>query len=639
MSDILGNSISGLLAFQRALSVTSNNVSNAATPGYTLENINLAEQPGTGTPSGYFGNGVNVASVTRAYDETLAAQVRSSNASYQSFNTLSTQAASIDNMLSSSSTGLTATLQNFVNALQNVGNAPTSTAQRQVLISQAQALTQQLQNYQSQLDTQGQNLESQIGSTVGQINSLATNIAQLNAQIAAAEGGAKSSGQTPNQLLDQRDQLVDQLSQYVSVSAVTESNGQMDVYIGSGQSLVLAGSAQQLVATPNPNDATQLNIGLASGNGTSSDVTSEITGGSLGGLLTTRNQVLNPTINALGQIAVGVATVMNQQQASGMDLTGAQGGPMFAIGPVQVLPSTANAGNATLAVTRTNLSQLTTDDYKLSYTGGSWQLQDTTSGQAVTMTGTGTSANPFVAAGMSIVVSGTPTNGDNYVIRPTADAVDGMSVLTTAPSQIAAASLGSSAASSNNKGSGSIATPTVTNPTTWTAGTFTIAFTASNQYKVTDTSGNVVTSGTYTAGSPITFNGESVSISGAPAQGDTFTVGASSASSTGDNTNVLAMAAAMSSKTLDGSNASLNDAANNLVSAVGVLTQQAQANASAQQSVNQSATDARNNLSGVNLDEEAAKMLQFQQAYQACAQMIQASNTIFNSLISAITNG
>lgn len=639
MSDLLATSISGLLAFQRALDVTSNNVSNAATPGYSVESIELAEQPGTGTTSGYFGNGVNVASVTRAYDETLAAQVRSSNASYQSFNTLSTQASNIDNMLSASSTGLTATLQSFVNALQNVGNSPTSTSQRQVLISQAQSLTQQLQSYQSQLDTQGSDIEQQIGSTVGQVNSLAQNIAQLNAQIAAAEGGGGGAQTTPNQLMDQRDQLIDQLSQYVSVSAITESNGNMDVYIGSGQALVLSSSAQQLAATPNPNDASKLNISLVTGNGSTSDVTSEITGGSLGGLLATRDQVLDPTINALGQVAVGIATLMNQQQASGMDLTGAQGQPMFAIGAVQTLPSIANTGSATLAVTRTNLSQLTTDDYKLSYTGGAWQLQDTTSGQAVTMTGTGTAADPFVAAGMSIVVNGTPSDGDNYVIRPTAGAIDGMSVLTTAPSQIAAASLGASSASSTNTGSGTITTPTVNDPTTWTNGTFTLSFTASNQYQVTDSAGNVVTSGAYTAGSPITFNGETLSISGSPATGDTFTIGPNSASNTGDNTNVLAMANALSSSSLDGGTTSLNDAANNLVSAVGVLTQQAQANASAQQSVNQSATDARNNLSGVNLDEEAAKMLQYQQAYQACAQMIQASNTIFNSLISAITSG
>jgi flagellar hook-associated protein 1 len=637
MGDILATSISGLLAFQQALDVTSNNVSNSSTTGYSVESINMAEAAGSGSATAYIGNGVNVASVTRSYDETLAAQVRSSNANYQAFNTLSTQAANIDNMLSASSTGLTTTLQSFVNSMQSLSTAPTSTSQRQVLISQAQALVTQLQNYQSQLTTQSTNIQQQIGTTVTQINSLANNIASLNQQIAAAGSG---SGSQPLSLEDQRDSLVDQLSQYVSLNAVTESNGQMDIYIGTGQALVTGSSAQQLVATTNPNDASEYDIGLSAGSGgTPSDITSEITGGTLGGLLTTRTQVLDPTENALGQIAVGIASVMNQQQASGMDLTGAQGQPMFAVGGVQVGPSINNTGSATVAATRTNLSSLTTDDYSLNYAGGAWQLEDTTTGQAVTMTGSGTASDPFLAVGMSFVVSGTPADGDNYVIRPTAAAIDGMSVLTTSPSEIAAASLGTSAAASTNTGSGTITTPTVTDPTNWTNGSFTISLTSASQYQVTDSGGNVVTSGSYTAGSPINFNGEQVSISGTPAAGDSFTVAAATAANVGDNTNILAMANAMGSNALDGSTTSLNGAANNLVSAVGVLTQQAQSNASAQQTVNQSATDARNNLSGVNLDEEAAKMLQYQQAYQACAQMITTSNTIFNSLISAITNG
>jgi len=635
MGDILSTSVSGLLAFQQALNVTSNNISNSATPGYSVEGIKLAEQPGSGTGGGYFGNGVNVQSVTRSYDEMLAAQVRSSQSSYSSFNTLSTQAGQIDNMLSSSSTGLTVTLQNFVNSLQSLSTAPASTAQRQVVLSQAQSLVTQLKSYQSQLSTQSQDLEAQVGNTVTQINTIAQNIALLNGQIAAASGG----GQTPNQLMDQRDSLVDQLSQYVNVNAITQSNGEMDIYVGSGQPLVVSGTAQTLVASQDPNDASESDIGIAAGNGNVSDITKEINGGTLGGLLTTRSQVLDPTENALGQIAVGIAAVMNQQQASGMDLTGAQGQPMFAVGPPQILPSTTNTGTGTVGATITDASQVTTDNYKLTYSGTTWDLQDTTTGQPVTMTGTGTSADPFVAAGVSIVVNGAPAAGDNYVIKPTAGAVDGMSVVLSSPTQIAAASLGASAAASGNTGTATISAPSITDPANWTNGAYTISFTDPTDYQVTDSGGNVVTSGTYTSGSPISFNSEQVSISGTPAGGDTFTVGPNNKANTGDNTNVLAMAADVTASVLNGGTTSLNAAANNLVSAMGVLTQQAQANSTAQQSVNQSAVNARSNLSGVNLDDEAAKMLQYQQAYQACAQMIQSSQTIFNSLISAISNG
>src|SRR5262249_30853999 len=245
MSDILSTSVSGLLAFQRALDVTSNNISNVATPGYSREQVNFTPQPGQATASGYIGSGVAVASITRAYDELLAGQVRSSQSGYSSFNTYATQAAQVDNMLSDSDTGLTASLQAFVNALQTVANSPSSTAQRQALLSQAQGLAQQLQNYNSQLSSYGAGIESQLGSAVAQINTLSAGIAQLNGQIAQ---GLASTGQTPNDLMDKRDLMLDQLSQYVSVSTTAQSDGSLNVYIGTGQPLVIGNQSQALTS-------------------------------------------------------------------------------------------------------------------------------------------------------------------------------------------------------------------------------------------------------------------------------------------------------------------------------------------------------------------------------------------------------
>jgi len=634
MADLLSTSVSGLLAFQEALDTTSQNVTNVDTTGYSVETTNLSEAQGQSLGTGYVGGGVEVSGITRAYDELLAAQVRSSQASYSSFNTFATQAAQIDNMLSASGTGLTTTLQNFVNALQTVANSPSSTAQRQALLSDAQALTQQLQSYDSQISQYSSDVESQISTSVSQVNSLASNIATLNQQIAAA-----GSGQSPNQLLDQRDADIDQLSQYVNVNTVAESNGALDVFIGNGQPLVLGDAAQQLTTTPDPYDASSLNISLVGSGGATANITSEISGGTLGGLLAAKTQILDPAQNALGLISVGLSTLVNQQQQSGMDLTGAQGQAMFSIGAVETLPDASNTGSSTLAVTRTNLGALTSDDYQLQYSGGAWQLSDTTTGQAVTMTGTGTSTDPFQAAGISITVSGTPANGDSYLIRPTAGATAGLAVQLTNPAQIAAASLIQATAGTGNTGTAQVSAAGVTDPSTYTPGTYTIAFTSATAYQVKNGAGTVVSSGTYTSGTPITFNGAQVTLSGTPANGDTFTVSPNSATNSGDNSNMFAMIDALSSSALVGGTTSLSGAANNLVSQIGVVTQQAQANASAQQTVNQSAVDARSNVSGVNLDEEAANMLQYQQAYQACAQMIQTSSTVFNSLITAITDG
>ena len=639
MGDLLSTSVSGLLAFQQALDVTSNNVSNVATPGYDAESANFAERPGQAFANGYVGGGVDVASITRAYNSLLAQQVNNSQASYSSFNTLGTQAAQIDNMLSDSNTGLTATLQSFANSLQTLSASASSTASGQAVLSQASALVQQLTSYDSQISQAGSQVESQIGTTVTQVNSLAGQIATLNGQIT---NGIAASGQTPNQLMDQRDQLINQLSQYVGLSTTAEGNGAVDVYIGSGQALVTGTTAAQLTTLASPYDASVSDIGLTSGKSTV-DITGQVTGGSLGGLLATRSQVLDPTQNALGQVSVALATLMNQQQQSGMDATGAPGKPMFAVGGVQVSASANNAGSGSLAVTRTGLASLTTDDYVLTYTGGSanggWQLEDQTTGQPVTMTGTGTALDPLQAAGFSVVTSGTPAVGDSFLVQPTAGATAGLSLLLTSPSQIASASLVQASAGSTNTGTGTISSAGVTNPSSWVPGTYTVSFTSPSQYQVTNGSGTVVASGTYSSGQPISFNGAALTLTGAPATNDTFTLSSNSSANVGDNSNLLAMISTLSAATLNGGTTSLSGAANTLVGQVGTLTQQAQSNASAQQSVNQSATDSLNNADGVNLDHEAALMVQYQQAYQACAQMIQASGQMFNSLMSAITNG
>jgi len=635
MGDLLSTGVSGLLAFQRALDVTSNNVSNAATPGYSVETPNFVEQPGQLTGAGSIGSGVAIGSITRSYSELLAQQVRSSQASYSSLNTLATQAAQVDNLLSDSQSGIGATLQSFVNALQGVATSPASTAQRQVLLSQAQALTQQLESYSGQISQYGSQLESQLSDNVNQINSLASSIASLNSQIAIDLHG---TGQTPNDLMDQRDNLIDQLSQYVSVSTVTEPSGAMDVYIGSGQSLVNGATAQQLATVPGLYDPTQQRIVLKGG-GTTTDVTGELSGGSIGGLLAARSQVIAPAQNALGQLAVGIASIVNQQQQAGMDLTGAQGQPMFAVGAVQVTPDSANGGSATLAVTRSNLSALTTDDYILKYSGGTWQLNDQSTGQAVALSGNGTAASPFQAAGLSIVVGGgAPASGDSYLIQPTATAAAGFTVQLSSPAQIAAASLVQTATGASN-GGGAAVSASLTDPAAWTPDTYTISFTSATTYQVTNSGGGVVASGTYSSGAPISFAGAQAVITGTPASGDTFTVSPNSAANTGDNSNLLALVQALSASSLNGGTASVAGAASALVSQIGVITQQAQSSAAAQQNVNQDAVTARNNVSGVNLDQEAANLVRYQQAYQACAQMIQASGQMFNSLITAITNG
>jgi flagellar hook-associated protein 1 len=630
MSDLLSVSASGLLAFQKALSVTSNNVANASTPGYSVESAVLTPKLGVTTSAGTYGNGVAVTGVTRNYDELLAGQVRTSQSGYSSFNAYATTAATVDNMLSNTSSGLTAQLQNFSNSLQTLANSPTSSASGQAALSSAQSLASSVQSYAGQLTQTGQTVESQIDTSVTEINSLASSIAALNGQIS----GQSSSGQAPNALLDQRDQLVNQLSQYVSVNTATQSDGAMNVFIGNGQSLVSGEASQTLALLPSQYNGTQSDIGVTA-SGSTVDITGSVTGGSLGGLLSVRSQVINPALNTLGQLSIGVATVINTQQAAGLTQSGTQGQPMFAVGPVQVAGALANTGTGTLTATISNVSALTPDDYTLTNNGGTWQLYDRTTQQSVAMTGAGTTASPFTAAGLSIVVNGAPASGDSFLVQPTAAAAGGFNVLLTSASQIATGAAVQANAATTNTGTGTIAAATVTDPTNAALQTATgIVFSSPTQYQINGAGPAY----TYTPGAAIALNGWTTSISGAPAAGDTFTV-SSNAGNTGDNSNLFAMIDGLSAKSLNGGTSSLIATANTLVSQVGAQTQQAQSNAQAQQAVNTTATAAVNSVSGVNLDEEAANMVKYQQAYQACAQMIQASDQMFNSLISALANG
>ncbi len=624
MGDLLSNSVSALQAFQRALDVTSQNISNVSTPGYSRQTANLVTNPAQQFGNGFVGSGVSVDTVKRVYSDYLAGQVRSSGSAYQRSNEFATDAASVDNMFSDTKSGLSATLQAFANAVQDMANSPSSTAPRQVVLSQAQALASQLQGYDSTLQTLSGQLDQRIGTTAQDITSIAKNIAQLNGQIDLAA----SSGQPPNDLLDQRDQLVTQLSSDVNVH-VSKQGNMINVYIGSGQPLVVGTAASTVTTAPNAYDPTRNDI-IIKTSGSAVNVTNDMTGGTLGGMLDFRNQVLDPARNALGQISIGVANVVNQQQAAGIDLNGNIGTPLFAVGGVSVATNSANTGAGTVTVTRASVSALTTSNYILQDTASGWTLSNASTGANVPMTGAGTVASPFLADGLSIVVGGTPAVGDHFRIQPTASATAGLRVVMTDPTKIAAASPVRSAAATTNTGTAVIAPPTVLNPANpQLQTTATITFSSPAAYSI-----NGGPSTAYAPGQTISLNGWSVTLSGAPAAGDTFTV-ANNSGATGDNSNALQLAAAFDAKALSNGSDSVNTALGRFVGNLGTVTRQAQNDRGAQKAVNSSATQDLSNVSGVNLDEEAANMLKFQQAYQAAAQLISVASTLFNTLLAA----
>lgn len=457
MADMLTTGVSGLLAFQRALDTTSHNIANASTPGYSRQVVSLATQGADPLGSGWVGRGVQITSINRVYDAALTAQSRTATSGLQQFDTFATLAGRVDNLFSDSATGLATTLQQFTNAAQGVANAPTSTAARQVLLSQANALVARLKGYNDSLNAIGGQVDTQLASEASSVSSLATNIAGLNRQIVAARS---QNQQVPNDLMDQRDQLVNELAQHVSVSTVEQDDGSLNVFIGTGQALVTAGIAARLVTVPDAFDPTQPHLALQIG-GTSTDVTNAIGGGTLGGLLQFRTTMLDAARNTLGQVAVSVATLVNQQHAAGLDLNGQFGGALFAVGDVRTLPAGDNTGSASISVTRGDLGGLTGADYRLQYTGSAWTLTRQDSGAAVTLSGSGTAADPFVADGLQIVVSAGAAAGDRFEIQPTRQAVAGMGVRISDPAKIAAAAPLLATPASGNTGGATIDGATV----------------------------------------------------------------------------------------------------------------------------------------------------------------------------------
>lgn len=631
MSSILNIGISGLNAAQVALSTVSNNIANASTSGYSEESVVQSEAIGQTNSRYTIGSGVDVTAVQRAYSQYLTSAVWNSNSSLQNATTTNTLTSTLNSLLSNSGNLQTA-LDNFYSGFNNVANSPNSSSVRQAALGSASSLTSVYNTLGQQLSQQSTQVNQQIGNTVSSINNLASQIAKLNGQITQA-----STNGDPNALLDQRDTLVQQLAGLTGVSAVTGSDGSISVYTSAGSTLVSGTQSYGLSSGANQYDVNSTDVFDSSGN----DITSQMSGGTLGALINYRSNVLAPAQNALGQSAIALASSVNGQQAAGLDLNGQQGQAMFSVASPAVLPSSKNSsGGATVSASVSDVSQLTTSDYLLRYTGtgtgtNGWSLS-TTSGQNVALTAN--SNGTLSADGLTFSVSGTAQTGDSYEIEPTRNAAASLSVSMTDPNGIAAAAALTASAGTGNTGTGKVGTVSVTNSSNSNLlSGATVTFGAGGNYSITDGAGNTTT-GTYTTGQPITADGWSLSLTGTPASGDTFTVGTNS-NGLNDNSNALSLAGLSDTGVLDGGKTSVVTSYANLTAQIGSAGSQASSDLSTQTNLYNQATSNQQSLAGVNLNQEAANLVQFQQAYQASAQVISTAEQLFTNLITALQNG
>ena len=629
-NSIFGIGLSGLNAAQAGLATAGHNISNVNTVGFNRQEVQFASNQPQYSGAGFFGNGVSVQNIRRSYDSLLQSQTWGAQSSASHLQSYADQIGRIDSLLADPSVGLSPALSSFFAAVHDVAVNPSDTASRQGMLSQAQTLSARFQQLDSQFEARRDDANATMMSVVDQVNTTTDSIAELNHRIEIL----KTSGDgthTPNDLLDKRDQLITDLSKLVRAQVVKQDDGSYNVFLGSGQPLVVKDNANKLVLLAGDSDPRKMQIGLQGGGSALKLGTTDMAGGQLGGMLEFLDKTLDPAQNALGRIAMALGAGVNEQNQLGQDLNGALGGAIFRVGAPDVLSSDLNTGNGAIGATVASLSALTTSDYKLKYDGSNYTLTRLSDGNATTF-----ASFPQTVDGVTLSLSsGVVNSGDSFLVRPTRAGASGMSVLLKDVSRIAAAApIRTNAALANSSGvaisAGSVNAPAPPNANLQQP--VTITFTGAGTFDVSGTGTGNPTGVAYTAGANISYNGWTVQISGTPVAGDVFTVSANTGG-TGDNRNALALANLQTATLLNSGNDTMQTSYSQLVSEIGNKAQEIKITSSAQDSLLASVEQARQGITGVNLDEEATNLLRYQQAYQASGKVIAIAGTLFDTIL------
>ena len=529
--------LSGLNAAQNALYATSNNISNVYTPGYNRELVLLGERG--------VGNGVQVNDIQRQFDQYVAGQLNQSTSNASALQAYETQVSQIDNLLADQEAGLAPLIQNFFSSLEDLAGAPSDPSSRQGVIGSADTLSAQFRSFQQYLDDMQNGINGQISDEITQINNTAEQIANLNREIALAKA---KQGEAPNALLNQRDQLVAELSERIDVKLSVQESGTYNLSIGNGQPLVAGTRSFELEAVESKTDPSRLVVGYHDSAGNLVELKSKnIQGGSLGGLLNFREETLDKTQNELGRLAVSLAQAFNEQHRDGVDLNGDAGGDLFAIGSPRLYSHADNTGTATLSVAFGDAEGLTTSDYKVTVVDpatGEFAITRNDNGETVNAT---LDANNQLSFGGVVVTIDDPAQlaaNDRFEVQPTRYAAGGMEMLIR----------------------------------------------------------------------------------------DTAEIAAGSAAGSGNNENALALQELQNQSLVSG-NATFSQAYASLVGDVGNRTNIVKVNLAAQQGLQEQLSAVQQSVSGVDLNEEAANLIRFQQYFQANAKVIEVGSTVLDSIL------
>jgi flagellar hook-associated protein 1 FlgK len=636
-----------------ALQTIGNNIANANTVGYSRQNVILQTVQGQFTGAGYIGKGVDTKTIQRNYDQFLTRQSTLADATKAADVTRSDYLTQLGNIFQGGSTGVGASINDMLNAFSDVASAPTDLTARTVALTRVDESTRRLRNASQSLDDLQAGVSQALNEKISAVNTLAQQIAAVNAQVAIGQ----ANGQPPNDLLDKRDQLIKSLNQYVQTSSVPATDGTLGIYIAGSQSLVLGNTAATLSLGKNDfGDPNQSKLTLTRNGSAVTLDENALAGGEIPGLLRFQNNDLVEGRNLLGRLTTTVTTSMNTQHALGLDLNGQAGGALFSTVSVGTIlapqpPAVTNGSStANLSVSIANASQFVASDYTLNFTSGTLgSITRMSDGNTVPFDlATSTPPNTVTFDGLTLTVGATaPTAGDRFYLKPFSTAASNITREFSTPSSLAVASPIVGQLGAANTGSlqlsslvaGSQPTPLVVTIPPTPAPQVKILFGANNSYSI-----NGVPSATpYVSGQPIQStdptNVWSLTLQGTPQPGDTFTVLDIKDPVAGvdyklNGGNATALMNLRDKAVFDG--AAMTDGYAGMMSQIGIRSQSANYSATVSTNIATSAEASRTGVSGVNLDEEAAKLIQYQQAYQASAKMVQIAQGIFDTLIQTL---
>ncbi|VAX00705.1 Flagellar hook-associated protein FlgK [hydrothermal vent metagenome] len=698
--DLLGISTSGVQAAQRALSTVGHNIANSSTPGYSRQRTDLDTRTPQFAGNGAIGTGVVVNSVDRYYDEFLTSEVRHTNSLSKFLNKSYEFTTQVDNMLADPEAGLAPALSEFFDSVNGLANDPTSNASRQVLLSTSRNLSDRFAFLNERFESLRKGVNQDMRGVVGQVNQIAKGIAQLNNTIVRAR---EVTDKPANDLLDQRDRLVKELSSLINVRTTIQDDGRLNVFIGNGQTLVIADVYEELGVALNEFDPSQTDVTFK-GSGAEIVINQYLSGGELGGMIKFRKEILDPAQNELGRIAIGITQSFNNQHRLGMTMNNELGGNYFRpidLNAALVLPSSNNQGDLKIDSEVVDTNKLTTSNYQLLYQNGQYELLRLDDAKVV---GKFTSLPHEVETdGFKLILDGGAIkDGDRYIIQPTRRSADIFSVAINTVDEIAASSPIRVEADINNLGDAGIEITQITDvDNTFFSGEpgklsppYIIRFIDENNFEILDNSGNAIAikqaataddpaidlnqsreqgaeeivseketkvkhdrddkhniaGGLSQLESTIAYDphagttifptpggvdrGMHIRIDGKPKTGDMFRIEFNK-DGISDNKNALALAALQTKPTLLNGTSDYAQTYGQLVSRVGSRTHELDINRQAQKLLLDQAIESREEVSGVNLDEEAAEMIRYQNMYQANAQVIAAANQTFQVLMDA----